>query len=105
MLTSSSSELSSDSSRSWFASSAISVMRADFLVLSVLLLAFLSAAFLALASRALAVRALALSAFDWVLLMVACELGPSGWKSIVSSVCGAKLLPAENRNVFGSSEN
>jgi hypothetical protein len=73
-------------------------MRVDFLVPSVLLLAFLSAAFLALASRAFAVRALALSAFDWVLLVVACELGPTGWKSMLSSGGGTKLLPAENRN-------
>jgi hypothetical protein len=93
MLTSSSSELSSDSSRSWFASSATSVIRAVFLVLSVLLLAFLSAAFLALASRALAVRALAFSALDCVLLW---ELGPPGWKSIVSRGGAVKLRPAEN---------
>ena len=53
-------------------------MRADFLVPLVLSLVFLSAAFLALASRAFAVRALALSAFDWVLLVVSYELGPSG---------------------------
>ena len=72
---------------------------------SVLLLAFLSAAFLALASRAFAVRALALSDFDWVLLVVAYELGSSGWKSILSSGCGAKLLPVENRNVLGLVEN
>ena len=58
-------------------------MRADFLVLPVLsLLAFLSATFFALASLALAVVALALSAFDWVVLVV-CELGASGRKSIV----------------------
>lgn len=53
-------------------------MRADFLVPLVLLLASLLVAFLALASRAFVVRALALSAFDWVLLVVACELGPTG---------------------------
>jgi hypothetical protein len=92
MLTSSSSELSSDSNRSWFASSATSAIRADFLVLSVLL-AFLSAAFLALASRALAVRALAFSALDCVLLW---ELGPPSWKSIVSRGGAVKLRPAEN---------
>ena len=72
---------------------------------SVLLLAFLSAAFLALASRAFAVRALALSVFDWVLLVVACELGSSGWKLMLSSGYRTKLLPAENRNVLSLVEN
>lgn len=106
MLTLSSSELSSDSSRSWLAVSIRSITRAVFLDLLVsLLLDFLSATFLALASRALAVRALAFSTFDCVLLMVACELGASGWKLIVSRGGAVKLQPAENRKVLGSVEN
>jgi hypothetical protein len=64
MFTLSSSELSSDSRRSWFATLAARVVRVDLFELSVVLLAFLSVAFLALASRALAIRALAISAFD-----------------------------------------
>ena len=108
MLTSSSSELSSDSSRSWFASSIESAVRADFLALLLvsLLLTFLSAAFRALASLALAVLARALSALDWLLLLLeGCELGPPGWKSILSTGGGEKVLPAENWNVLGSVEN
>jgi len=76
-------------------------MRAN-LLLVLLLLAFLSAMFLALASLALAVLALAISALDWALL---CELGPSGWKSIVSMGGAVKLRPAANRKVLGSVEN
>jgi hypothetical protein len=80
-------------------------MRAD-LLLVLSLLAFFSAIFLALASLAFAVLALALSAFDWVLLVVvACELGPSGWKSMLSRGGRMKLLPAENWNELGSVEN
>ena len=72
---------------------------------SVLLLAFLLVAFLALVSRAFVVRALALSAFDWVLLVVAYKLGSSSWKSILLSGYRTKLLPIENRNVLGLVEN
>jgi hypothetical protein len=98
-------------------------MRAIFLALLVSsLLAFLLAIFLTLASPTLAILALALSAFDWVQLVVAYELGPSSRKSIApgggrallvvvacelspSSGGRALLLPVENQNVLGSVEN
>ncbi len=64
MFTLLSSELSSDSRRSWFAILAARVVRVDLFELSVVLLAFLLVAFLALASRALAIYALAISAFN-----------------------------------------
>jgi hypothetical protein len=86
MLTSSRTELRSDSA--WlFTLSSCAVLLACFLVVvSSWLADFASFSFFALVSLALAVLALALSAFDWLLLVLVVA---SGWKLMAfSSVAG-----------------